>query len=94
MYFSDEDFCGIDPEHDNPMVIIIEVAKFVVMKTVVDQGSSMDILYKKTFRKMGLSQEAIIPHDKQIIGFSRERVKTLIYIPNSKKETKNTKPSK
>jgi len=43
--FSDEDFQDIDLEQNNPMVIMIEVANFVVMKTLVDQGSSVDIFY-------------------------------------------------
>jgi len=55
MYVTDKDFRGIDPEHDDPMVIKIEVANFVVMKTLFDQGTYVDILYMKTFRKMGLS---------------------------------------
>lgn len=43
--FSNEDFKGNDLEQDDLMVIMIEVTNFVVMKTLVDQGSSVDILY-------------------------------------------------
>ena len=49
--FTDADFKTIDLRHDDPMV----VANFVVMKTLIDQGSSIDILYWKTFKKLGLS---------------------------------------
>jgi len=56
------------------MVITIEVANFVAMKTLVDQGSSVDILYLKTFKKTGLSPDVVIPHDEKIVGFSGERV--------------------
>jgi len=37
--FTSKDFQNIDPNQDDPMVITVEVAGFVVMKTLVDQGS-------------------------------------------------------
>jgi len=43
--FWDEDFQVIDPQHDDPMVILVEIEDFVVRKTLVDQGSLLDILY-------------------------------------------------
>jgi len=42
--FIDEDFQMIDPNQDDPMAITIKVVEFAVMKTLVDQGSSVDIL--------------------------------------------------
>ena len=50
------------------------------MKTLIDQGSSVDILYWKTFRKMGLSQDVVESFNEQIIGFLGERVDTREYI--------------
>lgn len=43
--FTDDDFVGTDPNQDDPIVITVEVATFMVQKTLVDQGSSLDILY-------------------------------------------------
>ena len=43
--FRDDDFQAIDPQHDDPMVISIEIEDFAVRKTLVDPGSSVDILY-------------------------------------------------
>jgi len=43
--FTDRDFRNIDTKQDDPMVINIEVANYEVRKTLVDQGSSVDILY-------------------------------------------------
>jgi len=42
MLFIDEDFQEIDPEQEDLMVITVEIAKYVVMKTLVDQGSVED----------------------------------------------------
>jgi len=43
--FTNKDSKDIDPNQDDPTVITIEIEDFVVMKTLVDQGSSVDILY-------------------------------------------------
>ncbi|XP_020211736.1 uncharacterized protein LOC109796476 [Cajanus cajan] len=43
--FTDDDFDGINLNQDDPMVISVEVANWEVQKTLVDQGSSVDVLY-------------------------------------------------
>ncbi|XP_020205604.1 uncharacterized protein LOC109790783 [Cajanus cajan] len=43
--FTDRDFQGVDPVQDDPMVISVEINNCLVEKTLVDQGSSTDILY-------------------------------------------------
>jgi len=35
------------------MVINVEVTNFAVMKMLIDQGSSINILYWKTFKMLG-----------------------------------------
>jgi len=78
--FTDEDFKTPDPDHDDPMVISIEVAEYGIGKVLVDQGSSVNILYLKTFQKMNLSENLIVPYNEQIVGFSSERVNTRGYL--------------
>jgi len=72
--FTDEDFKAPDPDHDDPMVISIEVAEYGIGKVLVDQRSSVNILYWKTFQKMNLSEDLIVPYNENIVGFSGERV--------------------
>jgi len=55
--FTDEDFKGVDSSQDDPMVILVNIDKFTIMKTLVDQGSSVDILYWKTFKHMRIVEE-------------------------------------
>jgi len=43
--FRNDDFQAIDPQHDDPMVTSMEIEDFLVRKTLVDQGSLVDILY-------------------------------------------------
>jgi len=78
--FTDDDFTTIDLTQNDPMVIIMEIDKFVITKVLVDQGSSVDILYWKTFKKMRITESKIQPYDEQIFGFSGERVDTKEYI--------------
>lgn len=74
--FSDEDFHAPDLEQDDPMVITTMIARSQVRKVLVDQGSSTNILYWKTFTQMEISEDAIMPFNEQIVGFAGERVDT------------------
>ncbi|XP_014506467.1 uncharacterized protein LOC106766234 [Vigna radiata var. radiata] len=78
--FSDEDFHAPDPDQDNPMVITAMIARYQIGKILIDQGSSANILYWKTFKQMDVSEEAIMPLHEQIVGFAGERVDTKGYI--------------
>ncbi|XP_020222112.1 uncharacterized protein LOC109804693 [Cajanus cajan] len=74
--FTDQDFQGIDPIQDDPMVISVEINNCIVKKTLVDQGSSADILYWKTFEQLGIPKQELTPYDEPLVGFSGERVDT------------------
>ncbi|XP_020238883.1 uncharacterized protein LOC109817941 [Cajanus cajan] len=78
--FTSADFKGIDPNQDDPMVISVEIHNCIVRKTLVDQGSSADILYWSTFKQLGIPESELIPYDEPLVGFSGERVKTKGYI--------------
>ncbi|XP_020225216.1 uncharacterized protein LOC109807099 [Cajanus cajan] len=78
--FTDADFQGIDPIQDDPMVISVEIHNCIVRKTLVDQGSSADILYWNTFKQLGISEKELMPYDEPLVGFSGERVSTKGYI--------------
>jgi len=62
------------------MVITVEIDKLAITKVFVDQGSSVNILYWKTFKKMRIPKSEIQPYDDEIVGFSGERVDTREYI--------------
>jgi len=78
--FTDKDFKGVDPLQDDPMVISFDINNFTFMKMLVDQGSSMDILYWNTFKHMRIVEEEMKPYDHQVVGFSGKRVDTRGYI--------------
>ena len=64
--FCDDDFQAIDHQHDNPMVISVEIEDFIVRKTLVDQGNSMDILYWGTFKKLRISEVEIQQYSERV----------------------------
>ncbi|KAG5010118.1 hypothetical protein AAZX31_07G149400 [Glycine max] len=66
----DDDFKGLDPMQEDLMVITMEVDNCMVMKTLINQGSSVDILYWPTFQKLEIPEAEIKPYDDQPIGFS------------------------
>lgn len=78
--FSDEDFHAPYPNQDDLMVITLVIDRYSVGKVLIDQGSSTNILYWKTFQQMDLSEGLIVPYNEQILGFAGERVDTRGYV--------------
>jgi len=47
--FTDDDSQDLDHQQNDPMVITVEIENYAVKKVLVDQGSSVDILYWATY---------------------------------------------
>jgi len=62
------------------MVITVEIKNYAVKKVLVDQGSSVDILYWATYQKLQLPDTAMILYNETIYSFSGEQVSTRGYI--------------
>jgi hypothetical protein len=59
--FTEEDFRLKSAIHNGAMVIEVNIAGWVIGKVLVDNGSSADILFLKTFEKMNLSRHMLDP---------------------------------
>jgi hypothetical protein len=57
------------------MVIEVNIAGGVIGKVLVDNGSSADILFLKTFEKMNLSQHMLDPPEYPLQGFGGKPIK-------------------
>jgi hypothetical protein len=53
--FTEEDFRLKSMIHNDAMVIEVNIAGWVIGKILVDNGSSANILFLKTFEKLNLS---------------------------------------
>ncbi|RDY04220.1 hypothetical protein CR513_12093, partial [Mucuna pruriens] len=61
-----------EADGDEPMVILVVAEDFKIERVLIDQGSSTNILYESTYRRMGLSGLKETPGC--LYGFSGERV--------------------
>ncbi|XP_057747109.1 uncharacterized protein LOC130966340 [Arachis stenosperma] len=59
---------GIFPGHDDPVVITIILANANLHRTLVDQGSSADILFKSAFDKLRLQEKELRAYPNSLFG--------------------------
>ena len=72
--FSDSDMEGCQLPHDDPLVIRVVVANKTIHRVLVNNGSSVDIIFASSFNKMGIGREKLEPVSTYLRGFSGERV--------------------
>ena len=72
--FSDSDMEGCQHPHDDPLVVRAVVANKIVHRVLVDNGSSVDIIFALAFDKMGIGRERLEPVNTHLRGFSGEKV--------------------
>ncbi|KAF3452063.1 hypothetical protein FNV43_RR08159 [Rhamnella rubrinervis] len=72
--FTDADSRGVHHPHDDALVITMNVANCMVRRILVDNGSSVDILYWDAFKQMGIGKEKLDPASAPLFGFAGERV--------------------
>jgi len=68
--FSDADFSVNDPNQDDSIVVTATIANWSVHKILIDQGSSADVLYWSTFRKLNVSKFAVKSYTEPLLGFT------------------------
>jgi hypothetical protein len=73
--FTEEDFKLKSMNHNDAMVIEVNIAGWVIGKILVDNGSSADILFLKTFKKMNLTQHMLHPSEYPLQSFGRKPIK-------------------
>jgi hypothetical protein len=73
--FTEEDFKLKSANHNDAMVIEVNIAGWVIGKILVDNGSSADILFFKTFERMNLSQHLLHPPEYPLQGFRGKPIK-------------------
>ncbi|XP_057760073.1 uncharacterized protein LOC130980404 [Arachis stenosperma] len=78
--FNQADFRSASPNLDDPVVISSQIGELLVRKTLLDLGSSADVLFYSTFKKMKLSEKLIQPSSGELIGFFGERVPIMGHI--------------
>ena len=67
--FSDEDKKGIIQPYDDALVVTIRIGGYDVNRVMVDQGSSVEIMYLDLYRGLNLKFEDLIAYDSPLVSF-------------------------
>ncbi|KFK22592.1 hypothetical protein AALP_AAs74016U000200 [Arabis alpina] len=75
--FDEKDTEGLDQPHNDPLVINLTVYDFNIAHVLIDTGSSVDVILKKTLERMKIDLSTIKGRPKPITGFSGETTMTM-----------------
>ena len=74
MYFSKEDARGMKQPHDDSLVIMLMIKGFNTKRVLVDNGSSVDIIYLSAFRQVKVDPKILLPFKSPLVSFSGDKV--------------------
>jgi hypothetical protein len=72
--FSKEDARGTHQQHDDALVVIINIAGFITRRVMIENGSSEDILYLPAYQQMKLDKDKLRSMDAPLVGFTGDKV--------------------
>ena len=72
--FLEEDARRLHHPHDDALIFSIRVGDYNTHRVLVDNGSSIDILYYLEFQQMRIDRERLVPTNAPLVGFKRTRV--------------------
>ncbi|XP_074377851.1 uncharacterized protein LOC141719378 [Apium graveolens] len=73
--FGDPDLEGLKFTQDDPLVITSIIGNCPIMRVLVDNGASVDILFLDTFIRMGYNNSQLTPSNAPIYGFNHVECK-------------------
>ena len=74
MSFNEANARGVRQPHNDPLVIMLTIERFNTKRTLVNNGSSTDIIYVPTFQQLKLDPKRLRPFDSPLVSFSGDRV--------------------
>ena len=72
--FSEEDVRRLHHPHDDALVVSLRVGDYIMHRMLVDDGSSVDILYYPAFQLIGIDRARLIQTNASLVGFGGTRV--------------------
>ncbi|VFR02773.1 unnamed protein product [Cuscuta campestris] len=72
--FTEKDLPNTPSPHRDALVVKIEINDAIVHRTLVDMGSSVNIMYEKTFQDLGLNRKDLRPVRTPLSGFTRDSI--------------------
>ena len=74
MCFSEEDARGVKQPYNDPLVIMIIIEGFNTRRVLVDNGSSVNIIYLSTFQWLKVDSKRLRPFESPLVSFSGDDV--------------------
>ncbi|KFK24493.1 hypothetical protein AALP_AAs49847U000100 [Arabis alpina] len=75
--FDEKDTEGLDQPHNDPLVINLTIYDFNIARVLIDTGSSVDVIFRKTLERLKIDLSTIKGRPKPITGFSGETTMTM-----------------
>ncbi|XP_075658921.1 uncharacterized protein LOC142628764 [Castanea sativa] len=72
--FTEEDARGLHHPYDDAFIVSIRVGDYNTHRVLVDNGSSVDILYYPTFQQMRIEREWLVPTNAPLVRFRGMKV--------------------
>ena len=69
MGFSNEDKIGTIQPHDDALVITLRIGGYDVKRVMVDQGSTVEIMYPNFYKRLSLRAEDLTPYSSPLVSF-------------------------
>jgi len=90
LVFTKADLRDVIPHDNDPVVISLVTAGRRVRCVLVDQGSSVDVMFMTTFNRLQLSTDQLKPYTRCLYGFAENEVEVRGYIELRTTFTDNT----
>ena len=74
MSFNEADAKGVKQPYNDPLVIMLNIEGFNTKRILVDNCSSMDIIYLPAFQQLKLDPKRLRPFESPFVSFSGDRV--------------------
>ncbi|XP_028112894.1 uncharacterized protein LOC114310994 [Camellia sinensis] len=68
--FDDTDLVGVTLPHADLLVVELRVNRFTVERVLINQGGTSEIMYYKTFVKLGFTNSDLLSTDYPLFGFN------------------------
>ncbi|VFR02730.1 unnamed protein product [Cuscuta campestris] len=72
--FTEKDLPNTPSPHWDALVVKMEINNAIVHRTLVDTGSSVNIMYEKTFQDLGLDRKDLKPMRTPLSGFTGDSI--------------------
>ncbi|VFQ80242.1 unnamed protein product [Cuscuta campestris] len=72
--FTEKDLPNTPSPHRDALVVKLEINNAIVHRTLVDTGSSVNIMYEKTFQDLGLDRKDLRPVRTPLSGFTGDSI--------------------